>query len=68
MNSSDLITPILQNELVEFAQNLVRIKSYSGQEREVIKFIDACNFYTQLVISQQVPIHDWKSWMEGVSF
>jgi acetylornithine deacetylase/succinyl-diaminopimelate desuccinylase-like protein len=40
MNSSDLITPILQNELVEFAQNLVRIKSYSGQEREVIKFIE----------------------------
>jgi len=37
MNSSDLITPILQNELVEFAQNLVRIKSYSGQEGEVIK-------------------------------
>lgn len=40
MNSSDLLTPVLQKELVEFAQNLVRIKSLSGQEEEVIKFIE----------------------------
>ena len=40
MNSSDLLTPVLQKELVEFTQNLVRIKSLSGQEEEVIKFIE----------------------------
>lgn len=40
MNSSDLLTPILQKELVEFTQNLVRIKSLSGQEEGVIKFIE----------------------------
>jgi putative selenium metabolism hydrolase len=40
MNSSDLLTPVLQKELVELTQNLVRIKSLSGQEGNVIKFIE----------------------------
>lgn len=40
MSSSDLLTPELKNELVQFAQNLVRIKSYSGQEEEIIRFIE----------------------------
>lgn len=40
MNSSDLLTPVLQKELIEFTQNLVRIKSLSGQEEKVIKFIE----------------------------
>ena len=40
MSSSVLLTPVLQKELVEFTQNLVRIKSFSGQEEEVIKFIE----------------------------
>jgi len=40
MNSYDLLTPVLQKELVELTQNLVRIKSLSGQEGNVIKFIE----------------------------
>src|SRR5271157_64696 len=40
MNSSDLLTPELKKELIEFAQDLVRIKSLSGQEGEIIKFIE----------------------------
>lgn len=40
MNSSDLLTPELKKEIVEFTQNLVRIKSLSGQEGEVVKFIE----------------------------
>ena len=40
MYSSDLLTPELEQELVEFAQSLVRIKSLSGQEGEIIKFIE----------------------------
>ncbi len=40
MNRSALITPEMQNELIEFAQSLVRIKSLSGQEREIIQFIE----------------------------
>lgn len=40
MSSFDLLTPVLQRELIEFTQNLVRIKSFSGQEEEVIKFIE----------------------------
>jgi len=40
MNSSDLLTSELQKELVEFTQSLVRIKSLSGQEEEIIKFIE----------------------------
>ncbi len=33
------LTPEMQQELVEFAQSLVRVKSLSGQEREVVAFI-----------------------------
>ena len=40
MNQSTLETPEMQRELIEFAQNLVRIKSLSGQEREVVHFIE----------------------------
>ncbi len=40
MNSSDLLTQELKKELLEFTQNLVRIKSLSGQEGEVITFIE----------------------------
>ena len=35
-----LLTPQLKKELIEFAQNLVRIKSLSGQEGEIVKFIE----------------------------
>ncbi len=40
MHSSELLSQQIQNELIEFAQSLVRIKSLSGQEGEVIKFIE----------------------------
>ncbi len=40
MNSSDLLTPELQKDLLEFTQDLVRIKSLSGQEETAIKFIE----------------------------
>ena len=40
MNSSDLLTEKLLKELVDFTQNLIRIKSLSGHEGEVIKFIE----------------------------
>ena len=40
MDSFNLLTPELEKELIEFAQDLVRIKSLSGQEGELIKFID----------------------------
>jgi putative selenium metabolism hydrolase len=40
MNPSYLLSPELQNELVQFAQDLIRIKSYSGQEEPVIRFIE----------------------------
>lgn len=33
------LSPQTQNELIEFAQNLIRIKSLSGQEEEIVKFI-----------------------------
>lgn len=32
MNLSDLLTPELKKDLIEFAQSLVRIKSYSGKK------------------------------------
>jgi putative selenium metabolism hydrolase len=35
----DLLTPVLKEELTAFTQSLVRIKSYSGQEEEIIRFI-----------------------------
>lgn len=40
MNTLDLIAPELQQELKDFTQSLIRIKSYSGQEEEIIKFIE----------------------------
>lgn len=40
MNMLDLITPELKEELIQFAQDLVRIKSMSGEEGEIIKFIE----------------------------
>jgi putative selenium metabolism hydrolase len=39
MNSTDLLTIEVKEELIEFTQGLVRIKSLSGQEGEIIKFI-----------------------------
>jgi putative selenium metabolism hydrolase len=35
----DLLTSALKEELTAFTQSLVRIKSYSGQEEEIIRFI-----------------------------
>jgi putative selenium metabolism hydrolase len=40
MNKLDLISPEVQKELIEFTQSLVRIKSISGQEGEIVKFIE----------------------------
>ena len=40
MNKSDVITPEVEKELIEFTQRLVRIKSVSGQEEEIVKFIE----------------------------
>src|SRR5215207_8732926 len=40
MRTSDLLTLELQKELIEFTQSLVRIKSLSGEEEEIIKFIE----------------------------
>jgi putative selenium metabolism hydrolase len=38
---SDLLPPEMEKELIKFAQDLVRIKSLSGDEGEVIHFIEA---------------------------
>jgi putative selenium metabolism hydrolase len=40
MNPSHLLPPDWQNELVQFAQELIRIKSYSGQEEQAIRFVE----------------------------
>jgi putative selenium metabolism hydrolase len=40
MGTSDLIAPDINQELIEFAQGLIRIKSMSGQEGEIIGFIE----------------------------
>ena len=40
MNPSEFLTPEIKKELVQFTQELVRIKSLSGQEGEIIKFIE----------------------------
>jgi putative selenium metabolism hydrolase len=37
---SNLLTPELEKELIEFAQQLVQLKSYSGQEKEIIKLVE----------------------------
>lgn len=39
MPTTSFLPPPLQNDLLEFAQSLVRIQSYSGQEEEIIRFI-----------------------------
>lgn len=40
MSTPDWITPEIGQELIEFTQSLIRIKSMSGQEEEIIKFIE----------------------------
>lgn len=40
MNSPYLLTPEIKEGLIAFAQSLVRMKSYSGQEEEIIRFIE----------------------------
>ena len=40
MNNRGLITVEVEKELIEFTQALIRIKSISGQEEEIIKFIE----------------------------
>jgi putative selenium metabolism hydrolase len=40
MDSSNLLTPEMEKELIEFTQSLIRVKSLSGQEREVIELIE----------------------------
>ena len=40
MSTSELITPEIQQELIAFTQSLIRIKSMSGQEEEIIRFIE----------------------------
>jgi hypothetical protein len=40
MNKSDLLTSEQKQELVEFTQSLIRIRSFSGQEREIIELIE----------------------------
>lgn len=40
MNQMDLISSELQAEIIEFTQSLIRIKSYSGQEEEIIRHIE----------------------------
>ena len=41
MDSHRLLAPELQAQLIAFAQELVRIKSLSGKEGEIIRFIEA---------------------------
>ena len=40
MSISQLIPPTLQQELLTLAQHLVRIRSYSGEEEEIIRFLE----------------------------
>ena len=40
MEPSDLLPPEWQEDLIEFTQSLIRIKSLSGQEQEVIQQIE----------------------------
>jgi len=40
MSTRNWITPETSQELIEFTQSLIRIKSMSGQEEEIIKFIE----------------------------
>lgn len=36
----DIMPPEIQQELIEFTQSLIRIQSYSGQEEQIIRFIE----------------------------
>ncbi|MCA6432113.1 MAG: YgeY family selenium metabolism-linked hydrolase, partial [Cytophagales bacterium] len=50
-----MLTPALEKEILEFAQQLVRIKSYSGQEEEAIKFVETKMLslgYDEVIIDQ----------------
>lgn len=40
MTSLEYLSPAIQKELIEFTQNLVRIKSLPGQEEEIVKYIE----------------------------
>jgi putative selenium metabolism hydrolase len=40
MNATNLLTSELQEGLIQFTQDLIRIKSLSGQEEEIIRFIE----------------------------
>lgn len=40
INASHLLSTDLEQEVIEFAQALIRIKSLSGQEEEIIRFIE----------------------------
>lgn len=40
MSTSNLLTPELQQELIEFTQSLIRLRSYSGEEESVIRCIE----------------------------
>lgn len=40
MSILELITPDIQQELIDFTQSLIRIKSLSGQEEEIIRLIE----------------------------
>src|SRR6266498_4295659 len=40
MNATHLLTSELQEGLIQFAQDLVRIKSLSGKEEEIIRFVE----------------------------
>ncbi len=55
MVEGDWLTPEIQAELIGFAQSLVRLKSVSGEEEEIIRFIaqkmDALG-YDEVIIDQ----------------
>src|ERR1051325_2321924 len=40
MDMSNIIPQAMQQDLLEFTQSLVRIKSYSGQEEQIIRFLE----------------------------
>lgn len=40
MNSYDFITSQIERELIEFTQSLIQIQSYSGQEEQIIRFLE----------------------------
>ncbi|MDX1702284.1 MAG: YgeY family selenium metabolism-linked hydrolase [Melioribacteraceae bacterium] len=40
MKASSLLTSTLQKDIIGFARDLIRIKSYSSQEEEAIKFVE----------------------------